>query len=130
MLSDQANHTLLSFTSKDLRFCLKRGLDAIDLCSLIHKHLISNQIASRHNLSALLQQRLDLINQTALIHWIVYRTVVPDNTMQIAADVVLASQISKTAMFFSINTSTFYIQFNFIPLDKNIYILMHRIYSF
>lgn len=101
MLSDQANHSLLSYISKDLRFCLKRSLEAIDLCSLIHKHLISNQIASRHNLSALLQQRLDLINQTALIHWIVYRTVVPDNTMQIAADVVLASQISKTAMFSS-----------------------------
>jgi len=47
---------------------LKRGLEAIVLCSLIHKHLISNQIASRHNLFALLQQRLDLINQTALIH--------------------------------------------------------------
>lgn len=109
VLSDQANHSLLSYISKDLRFCLKRGLEAIDLCSLIHKHLISNQIASRHNLSALLQQRLDLINQTALIHWIVYRTVVPDNTMQIAADVVLASQIFKTAMFSSMKTSTLYI---------------------
>lgn len=64
VLSDPANHSLLTHISKDQEFCLKRGLEAIFLCSLIHKHLISNQIASRHNLFALLQQRLDLINQT------------------------------------------------------------------